>query len=268
LFFHFIGRVIGKAIHDGQNLEAWFTRGFYKHMLGQKVVPADLEAFDPEYFASLKWMLDNDITGVVEPYFSAESEELGQRKVVDLKPDGRNVPVTNDTKYEYIQLISEHKMTNAVRQQIDAFLRGLHEIVPPELLCLFDDKELELLISGLPDIDIEDLRANTEYHRYTPQSQQVQWFWKVLGEFSQEQRAWFLQFATGTSRVPVEGFQGLLGMRGPQRFSIHRAYGADRLPSAHTCFNQLDLPEYPSEEVLRQKLLQAVRDGHEGFGFA
>ncbi|CAK0888916.1 unnamed protein product [Prorocentrum cordatum] len=83
-----------------------------------------------------------------------------------------------------------------------------------------------------------------------------------------EQRAWFLQFATGTSRVPVEGFKGLVGMRGSQKFSIHRAFGADRLPSAHTCFNQLDLPEYPSEEVLREKLVQAVSEGHEGFGFA
>ncbi|CAE7191005.1 UPL2 [Symbiodinium necroappetens] len=267
-FFHFIGRVIGKAIHDAQNLEAWFTRGFYKHMLGKKVIAADLEAFDPEYFSNLKWMLEHDITDIIELYFCAESDDFGQIKVVDLKPNGRSIPVTNENKYEYIQLMSEHKMTNSVRQQIDAFLKGLHEIVPPELLSLFDDKELELLISGLPDIDIEDLKANTEYHNYTAQSDQIQWFWKVLSEFSQEQRAWFLQFATGTSRVPVEGFKGLVGMRGPQKFCIHRAYGPDRLPSAHTCFNQLDLPDYPSEEVLREKLLQAVHEGHEGFGFA
>ncbi|CAE7022008.1 UPL2 [Symbiodinium natans] len=231
-FFHFIGRVIGKAIHDAQNLEAWFTRGFYKHMLGKKVIAADLEAFDPEYFSNLKWMLEHDITDIVELYFCAESDDFGQIKVVDLKPNGRSIPVTNDNKYEYIQLMSEHKMTNSVRQQIDAFLKGLHEIVPPELLSLFDDKELELLISGLPDIDIDDLKANTEYHNYTAQSDQIQWFWKVLSEFSQEQRAWFLQFATGTSRVPVEGFKGLVGMRGPQKFCIHRAYGPDRLPSA------------------------------------
>jgi len=267
-FFQFIGRVVGKAIHDGQNLEAWFTRGFYKHMLGKKVIPADLEAFDPEYFSNLKWMLDHDITNIIELFFSAESDDFGQQKVVDLKPNGRNLPVTNENKHEYIQLMAEHKMTNSVRQQIDAFLKGLHEIVPPDMLSLFDDKELELLISGLPDIDVEDLKANTEYHNYTPQSEQVQWFWKVLNEFTQEQRAWFLQFATGTTRVPVEGFKGLIGMRGPQKFSIHRAYGADRLPSAHTCFNQLDLPDYPSEDVLRDKLLQAVREGHEGFGFA
>merc|ERR550532_1103428 len=83
-FFHFIGRVIGKAIHDGQNLEAWFTRGFYKHMLGKKVIPADLEAFDPEYFSNLKWMLVNDITGIVYHSFVAESDEFGVQKIVEL----------------------------------------------------------------------------------------------------------------------------------------------------------------------------------------
>merc|ERR1712222_270765 len=88
--------------------------------------------------------------------------------IVDLKPGGRDMKVTNENKHEYIQLMSEHKMTNSVRQQIEHFLKGLHEIVPAELLSLFDDKELELLISGLPDIDIEDLKANTEYHSYTP----------------------------------------------------------------------------------------------------
>ncbi|CAK9038796.1 unnamed protein product [Durusdinium trenchii] len=185
-FFHFIGRVVGKAIHDGQNLEAWFTRGFYKHMLGKKVIPADLEAFDPEYFSNLKWDLAQDISEIIELSFSAESDELGQVKVVDLKPNGRHLPVTNENKHEYIQLVSEHKMTNSVQQQIEHFLKGLHEIVPPQLLSLFDDKELELLISGLPDIDIEDLKQNTEYHNYTPQSDQVQWFWKVLSEFTQD----------------------------------------------------------------------------------
>ena len=67
--------------------------------------------------------------------------------------------------------------------------------------------------------------------------------------------------------IPLEGFKGLIGMRGPQKFSIHRSYGHDRLPTAHTCFNQLDLPDYPNEETLKKKLIQAVREAHEGFGF-
>ncbi|CDJ49815.1 hypothetical protein EBH_0028800 [Eimeria brunetti] len=89
-----------------------------------------------------------------------------------------------------------------------------------------------------------------------------------MGEFDTAHKAAFLQFVTGTSRVPIGGFKNLIGMRGPQKFSIQKAYGEDRLPSAHTCFNQLDLPAYSSKAVLREKLLLAITEGREGFGFA
>lgn len=69
--------------------------------------------------------------------------------------------------------------------------------------------------------------------------------------------------------MPLDGFQALYGADGIKLFNIHKAYGGDRmLPQAHTCFNQLDLPEYSSEENLREKLLIAIREGSEGFGFA
>jgi E3 ubiquitin-protein ligase HUWE1 len=103
---------------------------------------------------------------------------------------------------------------------------------------------------------------------YSASAPQIQWLWKVLEtEFSQEQLAWFLQFVTGSAQVPLEGFKALTGMRGPQKFSIHKAYGGERLPTAHTCFNQLDLPEYERVEILRDKLIKAVTEAHEGFGF-
>lgn len=66
----------------------------------------------------------------------------------------------------------------------------------------------------------------------------------------------------------MDGFASLQGMRGPQRFSIHRAYNAALLPTAHTCFNQLDLPAYKSAEEMREKLLVALQHSSEGFGFA
>merc|ERR1712137_138109 len=267
-FFSFIGRIIGKALFDGHHLAAYFTRSFYKHMLQRKVHPSDMEALDLDYYRNLRWMLDKPIEAVLGHLtFTAESDEFGRVRTVQLKPGGASIAVTDENKREYVQLMCEHKMTKSVQAQINAFLEGFHELIPPALISIFDDKELELLISGLPEIDIDDLRRNTDYHNYAEGSSQIQWFWKVLGEFNKEQKAWFLQFVTGTSQVPLEGFKGLIGMRGPQKFSIHRAEGGDRLPTAHTCFNQLDLPEYSREELLRDKLMQAVQEAHEGFGF-
>jgi E3 ubiquitin-protein ligase HUWE1 len=96
-----------------------------------------------------------------------------------------------------------------------------------------------LLISGLPEIDVDDWKSNTEYHNYTGASPQIQWFWRAIRSFDKEERAKLLQFVTGTSKVPLNGFKELEGMNGFSRFNIHRDYGnKDRLPSSHTCFNR------------------------------
>jgi len=269
-YFKFVGRVIGKAICDGQLLDAHFTRSFYKHMLGLPVSVQDLEAIEPDYFKSLQQLLASPLELLgLDLTFSAESNEFGLVSTVDLIPGGQEIAVTDESKHEYVKLLAHHRMTTAIRRQIDAFLEGFHELVPPELVSLFDAQELELLISGLPDIDLDDLRAHTDYQGYKSADPEIGYFWSVLKSFSQEEKALFLQFVTGTSKVPLDGFAALQGSDGVKRFNIHRSFGgAAQLPSAHTCFNQLDLPEYPTEEATRDKLMIAIREGSEGFGFA
>lgn len=90
-----------------------------------------------------------------------------------MKPNGRNLPVTDENKHEYVRLVCQEKMTGAIRKQLKAFLEGFYEIIPKRLISIFNEQELELLISGLPNIDIDDLKANTEYHKYQPNSLQV-----------------------------------------------------------------------------------------------
>ncbi|XP_040986368.1 E3 ubiquitin-protein ligase UPL1-like isoform X1 [Juglans microcarpa x Juglans regia] len=274
-YFKFVGRVVAKALFDGQLLDVYFTRSFYKHILDAKVTYHDIEAVDPDYYKNLKWMLENDVNDILDLTFSMDADEekhilYGKNEVTDyeLKPGGRNIRVTEETKHEYVDLVAGHILTNAIRPQINSFLDGFNELVPRELISIFNDKELELLISGLPEIDLDDLKANTEYTGYTAASIVIQWFWEVVQAFNKEDMARLLQFVTGTSKVPLEGFKALQGISGPQRFQIHKAYGApDRLPSAHTCFNQLDLPEYTSKEQLQERLLLAIHEANEGFGF-
>lgn len=121
----------------------------------------------------------------------------------------------------------------------------------------------------MPDIDVDDWRNNTEYSGFTISSPAIHWFWRAVRSFDQEYRAKLLQFVTGTSKVPLDGFASLQGGSGVQRFQIHRDYGSNtRLPSAHTCFNQLDLPEYESYEQLREMLIKAINECNTGFGLA
>nr|XP_027062177.1 E3 ubiquitin-protein ligase UPL1 [Coffea arabica]XP_027064851.1 E3 ubiquitin-protein ligase UPL1-like isoform X2 [Coffea arabica] len=274
-YFKFVGRVVAKALFDGQLLDVYFTRSFYKHILGVKVTYHDIEAVDPDYYKNLKWMLENDVSDVPDLTFCMDADEekhiLYEKTEVtgyELKPGGSNIRVTEETKHEYVDLVADHILTNAIRPQINSFMEGFNELVPKELISIFNDKELELLISGLPEIDLDDLKANTEYTGYTAASCVVQWFWEVVKGFNKEDMARLLQFVTGTSKVPLEGFKALQGISGAQRFQIHKAYGApERLPSAHTCFNQLDLPEYTSKEQLQERLLLAIHEASEGFGF-
>ncbi|KAK1934894.1 HECT-domain (ubiquitin-transferase) containing protein [Babesia divergens] len=267
-FFKFIGRVIGKAVYDGQHIDAYFCRSFYKHMLCRKIIPADAESVDPQFYQNLTSINNCRLEDLgLELFFSTEIDEFGKVKVIDLIPDGRNVHVTDDNKHKYIELLCRHKVTNGIKDQLDAFMSGFQELIPPELISIFDDKELELLISGIPTIDLADLRRNVDYVNYTVKSEQIVWLWEFLEGLDQNNLAAFLQFVTGTSRVPIGGFKHLMGMRGPQRISIHRTFGSERLPSAHTCFNQLDLPAYSSRDKLHQKMLQAIMEGKEGFGF-
>ena len=105
--------------------------------------------------------------------FSTEVQEFGVTEARDLKPNGSNITVTEENKMEYIRLVCQMKMTGAIRKQLNAFLEGFYDIIPKRLISIFNEQELELLISGLPNIDIDDLKANSEYHKYQPTSLQV-----------------------------------------------------------------------------------------------
>jgi HECT-domain (ubiquitin-transferase)/Domain of Unknown Function (DUF913)/Ubiquitin binding region len=269
-FFKFIGRIIGKALCDGYALDVYFTRSFYKHILGQEVTYHDMEDLDPDFYKNLKSLMDINLneSELHEYYFAYEEEEFGILQLKELETGGMEKRVTEENKMEYIKLLCHMKMTQNITAQTSSFLEGFHDLVPKPMISIFDSKELELLISGLPEVDLEDLKNNTEYHNYTKDSAVILWLWEVLYEFSHEERAEFLQFVTGSSKVPLEGFKALPGMSGVQKFQIHKSFtGPDRLPTAHTCMNQLDLPEYPSKDILRQRLKLATTEGKEGFGF-
>lgn len=269
-YFKFIGHIIAKAIFDNKFLDCYFTRAFYKHILGVPVKYTDMESVDNEFYKNLVSILESDIdTFGVDLYFGIDINEFGITQSRDLKPNGRNLKVTNENKIEYVRLVCQEKMIGSIRQQVSSFLEGFYEIIPKSLISIFNEQELELLISGLPEIDLEDLKRNTEYHKYTTNSLQIQWFWRALKSFDKEDQAKFLQFVTGTSKVPLQGFSKLEGMNGPQKFQIHRDdRDTSRLPCAHTCFNQLDLPAYENFEKLRTMLLMAIRECSTGFGLA
>lgn len=150
--------------------------------------------------------------------------------------------------------MANHIMTNAIHDQIAAFKEGFWEVVPKHLVSIFNEGELELLVSGLPEIDVADLRANTEYAGYSASSQVIHWFWEVVREMDREDLARLVQFVTGTSKVsgcptPPSPLPSLLPSRDPcLRLK-------DRLPPSALPFTELRHPSSPSPFSLRHPSL-------------
>lgn len=185
--------------------------------------------------------------------------QFGVNRIISLKEGGETIAVTQENKREFVQLSAQYRLYSSIKDQIENLSSGFYEIIPKDLVTIvrinwsihfcwrlnaappqFNEQELELLISGTPDIDVDEWRSATEYNGYTSSDPNIVWWWRALKSFNREERAKVLSFATGTSRVPLSGFVDLQGVQGVQKFSIHRAYGEpDRLPQAHTCKNSL-----------------------------
>ncbi|KAI3649535.1 hypothetical protein MP228_005167 [Amoeboaphelidium protococcarum] len=260
-YFKFIGRIMGIAIYHQRFLDAFFIPSFYKMMLNKKITYQDMESVDADYFRSLEWMMNNDITDILEQTFSVEDERFGEIYTVDLIDDGRNIPLTDENKKDYVELITQWRIKKRVEEQFNALMSGFYEFVPADMIDIFDERELELLIGGLAEIDVNDWESNTEFKGgYTADDQVIKWFWQCVRSFDNEKKARLLQFVTGTSRIPVNGFKDLMGSDGPRKFTIEKAGEPSRLPKSHTCFNRIDLPPYTSYEQLVNKLTLAVEE--------
>ncbi|BES98348.1 e3 ubiquitin-protein ligase [Nesidiocoris tenuis] len=263
-YFHFVGRIIGIAVFHGHYIDGGFTKPFYKMLLNKPITLDDIEEVDQELHRSLTWMLNNDITNVIDTTFAVEFNTFGVLKVHELKTGGKDIQVTEDNKREYVRLYVNYRFMRGIEQQFLSLQKGFTELIPTHLLRPFDENELELIIGGLGSIDIADWKANTRLKHCTGTTPVVVWFWQIVESFNEEMRARLLQFVTGSSRVPLQGFkslQGSTGASGPRLFTIHVTDAPqENLPKAHTCFNRIDLPAYETYNRLYDKLCQAVEE--------
>ena len=228
---------------------------------------------------------ENDITDVIDETFSVTEDRFGELVTLDLIPGGQEIAVTEENKTEYVNAVVEYRVSKRVKAQFDAFISGFAELIPPDLINVFDERELELLIGGIAEIDVyvlfilclppswrllilqysDDWNKFTDYRGYETSDQVIQWFWQCIRSWPPEKQSRLLQFVTGTSRIPVNGFKDLQGSDGPRRFTIEKSGDPSQLPKSHTCFNRIDLPPYTDYASLEYKLTLAVEETV-GFG--
>jgi len=144
--------------------------------------------------------------------------------------------------------------------------KGFYQFVPLSLLEEFDIEEIYQLVGGAQvDIDVLDLKNNTDYGEGVSDSHPtIKLFWDVLIGFTQEELRSFLQFTTGTTKVPVGGFSHMYGSNGAQKFNINIKKHSG-LPTAHSCFNRLEIPSYTDKDKLKKDILYAIKET-QGFG--
>ncbi|XP_052269096.1 apoptosis-resistant E3 ubiquitin protein ligase 1-like isoform X1 [Dreissena polymorpha] len=277
--FEFAGKVVGKCLYESargtslrssyrQLVKARFSRSFLAQLIGLRVHYKYFETDDPElYKTKIKYIEENDIEGM-ELTFSEEEYVVGTNgnpgfvKVIDFVLNGSKQEVTNENKLQYLDHLAQYRLANAVRDQIDAFLKGLNELIPDNLLSIFDENELELLMCGMRKYSVADLKTNHVINGSTPTFRRVlEWFWTIIDGFSDEQMARLLQFTTGCSQLPPGGFAELV-----PKFQISPTYTYNTLPTAHTCFNNLCLPDYDCIEQFHRSLVIAINEGNTGFG--
>uniref|UniRef100_A0A6U3VGG6 HECT-type E3 ubiquitin transferase n=1 Tax=Ditylum brightwellii TaxID=49249 RepID=A0A6U3VGG6_9STRA len=272
IYFRFLGRIMGKALFDQQLVAGHMDTHLYKHILGWPITFAELEAVDQEFYNSLVSLVDMEDVSMLCLDFTITEETLGTKKNIELIPNGENVEVTNDNLPEYLEANLKYRLMDRIRPQLTELLLGFFDVIPEPLLSIFDFQELELLMCGMPEIDLDDWEANTVYSGLFQDNggddPVCRWFWEVVREnFDQETRARLLQFVTGTAGVPSRGFSVLQGNDGNiRKFSIHGVDASQYpFPRSHTCFNRIDLPDYKSKEELHERLKIAVSTSATGF---
>ncbi|KAG9136757.1 hypothetical protein Leryth_004517 [Lithospermum erythrorhizon] len=261
-YFHFLGTILAKAMFEGILVDIPFATFFLSKLKQKHNYLNDLPSLDPELYRHLLFLkhYENDISEL-ELYFVILNNEYGEQAEEELLLGGKNVRVTNENVITYIHLVANHRLNFQIRQQSTHFLRGFQQLIQKDWIDMFNEHELQLLISGSVDgFDIDDLRAHTQYTGgYHKDHYVIEVFWEVIKNFSLDNQRKFLKFVTGCSRGPLLGFKYL-----EPQFCVQRAAGSaseetlDRLPTSATCMNLLKLPPYRSKEQMEQKLLYAI----------
>lgn len=269
VYFRFAGRMMAKALFDGQLIKPHLVRPFYKHIIGVPMCLGDTQYLNRELHDNWVKMLEMEDVDDLCLDFTVNKESFGQTLVIELKEGGEDIEVDDDNKHEYIALLLEDMLFKSIKVQLEQFLRGFYEVIPHNLVCVFDYQELELLLCGLPRIDIKDWQAHTRYSGiYNKDHEVVVWFFEVLGTWEDERKARLLQYATGSSHVPVEGFRALQSHDGKLCHFCLKSISRDHAmyPIAHTCFNRMDIPVYETKAELATAMGTVIDMEVCGFG--
>ena len=260
--YELIGIIFGLAIYNNIILDVKFPITVYRKLLGLKPTLEDMKECDPELYKNLKFLKetkDENLKQDLDADFTVVDDKFGEKIIVNLKENGDKIPVDINNKDEYVDLYLDWYFNKSIKEVFTSFERGFYRVFSRDLSKILSPEELELIICGTQTLDFNELKRVCKYEEYTKDSETIKQFWEVLLEFNEEEKKKFLSFVTGCDRAPIDGLGSL-----PLTIS-NGGTDIEQLPSAHTCFNNLILPNYKNKEKLKKNLLIAINYS-EGFG--
>lgn len=265
--YQLVGSLLGLALFNGVLLDVHLPKVLYKKLLQLPVNIEDISSLDGPLYKGLQQLLTYSPPEAVEDVFcrtfNVEWDEFGAKQSYDLIPNGSSIAVTGDNRQLYVEKMAQWMLKDSVQEQFQALYEGFTRVVHPNQLLLLTPEELELLMVGTPHLDFKELQSSTEYigeDTWNRDHPTIQWFWEVIHQdLSLEEKQKFLLFVTGSHKAPIGGLK-YIGLK-IQRMGPD----SNSLPTAHTCFNILLLPEYSSREKVAERLKKAIHEC-EGFG--
>ncbi|KAG2199774.1 hypothetical protein INT46_003742 [Mucor plumbeus] len=260
--FFLVGVVLGLAIYNSTILDIHLPTACYKKLLNMPIGLSDLKAFRPALTRGFEQLLqfEGDVENVFCRSFVADIEAFGQRQSVPLVSKGDQLMVTQENKHEFVSLYADFILNKSVERQFGAFKRGFYHVCGGNALSLFRPEEIELLVRGSDEpLEIDDLKSQTEYIGFDENEETIVNFWSIMKAMDAEKQRKLLMFVTGSDRIPATGATQM-----HLKITCGNNGDSDRLPSAHTCFNQLILYKYHTKEKLERMLLTAIEES-QGF---
>ncbi|XP_069834360.1 probable E3 ubiquitin-protein ligase HERC6 isoform X2 [Dendropsophus ebraccatus] len=257
-YYHY-GILCGLAIFNQIVIYLPFPLALFKKLLGKKITLEDLKELQPTIGKSMQSLLDTENekdVASLELYFTLSWEN----RTVELVPNGATERVTHSNKHNYVSKCVDYIFNTSVAETFEEFRKGLYKVCDKDILLFFQPEELRTLVAGHTQYDWAMFEKNTVYMgKYSPAHPTIIRFWKVFHELPLEKKKAFLYFLTGNDKMPVHGIQST-----SMKITSVGVPNESYLPEANTCTQQLLLPEYSKEQILRRKLLLAL-ENNKGF---
>ncbi|XP_074033510.1 probable E3 ubiquitin-protein ligase HERC1 isoform X2 [Leptinotarsa decemlineata] len=260
IWFKFLGILFGVAVRTKKPLALPLAPMMWKLIVGEPLTIEDLEDTDCMYIQTLRSIRDIHLSGVTEEYFHdvipLETFEGTSctGKVVPIVHGGRNIPLTFENRAQYYEQAVKFRIQE-FDLQVAAIREGMAGIIPVPLLSLMTAEYIEQLVCGLSHISIMTLKRIVRYRELDEKHELVHWLWSILESFTDSERVLFMRFVSGRSRLPAN----LADVS--QRFQVMKVdKPPNGLPTAQTCFFQLRLPMYSSQEIMAEKLRYSINN--------